>query len=425
MPDKIQPRLRAERALARMNTAHAAIEAAEPGADVDAHQRAFDAADQEHRLATAELQLADAGGSVRVNSESLTYRKDSPDHSWFRDVFRSKELHDPKATARLQRHAQEMEVEGRDLSSTDGVGGEFVAPLWLQEEFVTLARAGRPFANVVRKLPLPQGTDSVNIPRLATGTATAAQNDNAAVQETDATTDSIQAPVRTVAGQQDVSRQLLDRSVPGVDQVLLGDLAADYATKLDVQTLTGSGSAPNARGILNVSGIIAVTYTDASPTVPELYSKVADSIQQVHTNRFQSPSVIVMHPRRWGWFLAALDSQNRPLITPYAPQNSIALQERVGAENVVGSLQGLPVVVDASVPTNLGAGTNEDRIIVTRAEDVLLFEEDQPNQATYFEVLSGNLGVRLQVWGYFAFTGERYPKSTAVISGTGLVAPTF
>ena len=37
----------------------------------------------------------------------------------------------------------------------------------------------------------------------------------------------------------------------------------------------------------------------------------------------------------------------------------------------VGTLQGLPVVVDASIPTNLG--TNEDVILVIRASDTMLF----------------------------------------------------
>ena len=41
------------------------------------------------------------------------------------------------------------------------------------------------------------------------------------------------------------------------------------------------------------------------------------------------------------------------------------------------------------------------------------------------ETLSGTLTVRLQVYGYIAFSAGRYPASTAKITGAGLVTPTF
>lgn len=38
-------------------------------------------------------------------------------------------------------------------------------------------------------------------------------------------------------------------------------------------------------------------------------------------------------------------------------------------------MQGLPVFLDANIPTNAGTNTNEDKIIVGRFSDDLLFEE--------------------------------------------------
>lgn len=364
-----------------------------------------------------------ASPAASVTSDEPVYRRDRPETSFFRDIYAVKSLGDSGAEERLRRNFAQV-AERYDLNSTDGTGGYFVPPVWLQDEFLALARASRPYANAVRGMQLPPNTDSINIPGLATGAAVAAQADLGSVQETDATDTAISVPVRTIAGQQDFSRQLFDRSTPGVDSIIGADLEAAYNTAIDVQALSGSGTAPNARGVLNVAGIISVTFTSGSPTVALAYPKIADAIQQIHTNRFLSPSAIVMHPRRWAWFLAAVDTAGRPLITPYAPQNSAGLLERVGAENVVGGLHGLPVIVDASIPTNLGAGTNEDRIIVTRLEDSYLWEGGV-NGATYFEVLSQNLAVRIQRWGYFGFTAERYPKATAVVSGTGLTPPAF
>lgn len=361
-------------------------------------------------------------GDARVTREPLTYERDSGT-SYFADLYQAGKG-DNGARERLGNHMTEM-VQERAISSTAGAGGEFVAPLYLQNEWIKLARAARPLADAVKHMPLPPNANSIIVPKVLTGAATASQVDNAAVQSTDITTGTITVPVITVAGQQDVSRQLLERSVPGIDEVIFGDLVADYNTKVDLQVLSGSGTGGNAKGIANVSGPSASTYTDATPTVPELYSKIADVIQQVHTGRFLPPQVIVMHPRRWGWILAALDSQNRPLVPPTAPMNPMGVLENVASENLVGQLLGLPVIVDASVTTTAGAGTNEDRIFVLRTDDLILFEDAPVKTKVFEEVLSNTLAIRVQVYNYLAFTPDRYARSTGVISGTGLVTPTF
>jgi hypothetical protein len=97
----------------------------------------------------------------------------------------------------------------------------------------------------------------------------------------------------------------------------------------------------------------------------------------------------------------------------------------VAPEALVGSVQGLPVLLDANLPTNRGTGTNEDVALVVRTADLFLFEENSgpPRLRVLQEVLSGVLGVRLQAYSYAAFTAQRHPGSVSVISGTGMVTP--
>jgi HK97 family phage major capsid protein len=183
-------------------------------------------------------------------------------------------------------------------------------------------------------------------------------------------------------------------------------------------------------GITVLSGVNSVTYTDATPTAGELYAKFADAIQQVWTNRFAAPDLIVMHPRRWAFFLGAVDSQNRPLVLPDPDAannlfNSLATGTTSRPQGLVGSLMGLPVVIDPNISITLGAGTNEDIIVVTRRDDQLLFEVGAPTVAVETGVLSANLQVRIYAYGYFAFTFARYAKATSRIAGTGLATPTF
>jgi hypothetical protein len=213
-----------------------------------------------------------------------------------------------------------------------------------------------------------------------------------------------------------------------VDTVIYQDLVSAYFTTIDAAILNGAGTSGTHLGIRNVSGIIAVTYTDASPTVPELYPKGSDGIQQINANVFAPATGIVMHPRRWGWIEASLDTQNRPLVVPDATVafNPIAVGEAAGYGQVVGKWHGLPVVTDGNILTNLGAGTNQDSVLIVSGYNLLYWQEgDGMPRQLRFEQSNAPQSVRLAVWGYSAFSAGRYPAGSAAIDGTGLVAPTF
>lgn len=400
------------------------------------------------------------GEGVRVTREPMTYQRGDRRQSYFKDLGMAYVGNDQDARARLTRHRSEMDVElpriearmnndfrgflddhemrapdgsgpsreMRDITRTDGTGGEFVPPLWLMEEWISVARAGRPYADRVRQVPLPSGTDSINIPRIATGASVNVQAaDLGAVTEVDITTNSVAVPVRTLAGQQDVALQLLEQSPLVFDEIIFADLTADYNARLDLQCINGTGANGQILGALNVVGVNAVSYTDGTPTVPELYPKGADALNRVATNRKMPAEGFHMHPSRWYWMTAALDGNSRPLVLPEA--NGLYMAQGVtdnpgDAEGPVGRWHGLRATIDANMPNTLGAGLNEDRIIAARFSDQILFEGVLRTRALP-EVLSGNLAVRLQVYRYVGFTAERYPSGISIISGTGLVTPTF
>lgn len=370
-----------------------------------------------------------AQARVTAIKEARAYERGNG-HSYFTDLMRFQRGMDAdgEAEKRLRRHATDVRTsqEYRDLDRVDGSGGYFVPPVHLISEFVDLARASRAYANVVQSQLLPPGTDSINIPKVDTGTAAAIQTaDNAPVSEVDLTDTVVSAGVKTIAGQQDVAIQLLDQSPINFDEVIFRDLVADYATKLDVQVISGSNGSGQVQGVRGTSGIETITATSGSDNVSLLFAKIADGVQRVHTLRYMPPTVIVMHPRRWAFFLAAVDTTGRPLVVPSGPaQNQIATLGAVAAEQVVGQMHGLPVVTDPNLPTTLGASTNEDVIHVLRASDLLLFESGIRSRVLP-EVGSGTLTVRLQVYGYLAFTAARYPKSVVEIGGTALAAPSF
>ena len=394
-------------------------------------ERITELSDEEKRTqaaAAAARRAASVNAQLRV-TEARTYQRGSA-VSYLKDLANAQINGDQEARERLNRHADEVRVEPeykeyRDLNRADGSGGAFVPPAWLMGQWIELARAGRPTANLFNSQPLPPGTDSINIPRVLTGTAVAVQPaDNDPVQEVDMTDSSLSIPVRTIAGQQDVAIQLLDQSPVNFDEIVFRDLLADYALKTNLQILNGSGASGQVTGLNTQSGVTAVTVT--ATTVAGIYSGIANAVQQIYSTRFAAPTVIVMHPRRWAWLVSQLDSSSRPLVVPAAqgPNNAIGTFGPLGVQQVVGSIQGLPVVTDPSIPTNQGAGTNQDTILVLKADDVVLYESGIRTRVLQ-ETLSGTLTVRLQVYGYLAFSAGRYASSTARLTGAGLVAPTF
>ena len=367
-------------------------------------------------------ELAPNAPIVRVGREELTYRADSG-ASFIRDAYAAEVRGDFAARQRIERHMAEMAVEHR--ASDTGAFSGLVVPQYLTDQVAPYARAGRPFADAVRNLPLPAEGLSVNISRITTGSTEASQSsENSSVSSTDIDDTLLTVPVRTIAGQQDVSRQAIERGT-GIDTVVLQDLVNAYATQLDSQIIGGAGTSGTHTGVLSVSGINSVTYTDASPTAAKLFPKIADAVQRVNSNRFMPADLIVMHPRRWAFFLAAVDGQSRPLVTPNVngPMNTYGVGGNTGA-GIVGSLLGIPVLVDANVPTNLGSGTNEDRIIVCYSPDLCLWEQTgSPMQLRFDQTLGGQLTIKMVAFGYSAFTAGKYPAGVSVISG--LVTPSF
>lgn len=360
--------------------------------------------------------------SLSIGNEPTTYNRSTSSPSYFKDLTAVSLNRGDSEGARARLLRSDSEV--RAVSTTDGGIGEFVPPLFMVQDYVKLARAGRVTADLFTKVALPTGTDSINLPQITTGASTAVQSSqNTSVSATDMVTSTVVGNVSTIAGQQVVSVQLLEQSPVNLDQVILGDLAADYASKLDAYCL--SSNATGKKGILSVSSTAASTFTGTS-TVALAYAKIADVLQQIASNRYLPADAIVMHPRRWGFFLAALDGQSRPLVVPSAqgPVNVTALSTDVVGEGSVGTLLGLPVYVDANIPTNTGAGTNQDTIIAARFADLFLFEGAQRAEV-FRETKADQLSTLIRLYSYAAIITERYPKSIGTITGTGLITPTF
>lgn len=356
------------------------------------------------------------------------YREDGP-NNFMTDLYSAQLKGDWAAQERIGKH-QQHEIEKRAVTSTT-LGG-IIPPAYLIDLYAKASRNGRVFCDQVNNQPLPDVGMSVVIPRLTQGLSAASQaTENTTVSTQDPTESDLTLNVRTIAGYSPVSRQGLERAAYS-DRILFEDLIARYWAQLDTQAINGGGGSGTLLGLLQTSSI--ATSAASTITAAGVYPKIADVMQQISVNvggLGYVPDKIVMHPRRWGFFAAALDSQNRPLVVP-APAGlnamSVGNPDSGGIAGGYGytgfALQGLPVYVDANVPTNLGANTNEDRILIFASPVVHLFERANDPVTLSFEQQAGtSLQVQLVCYGYVAFTAGRYPGASGAV--TGLTPPTF
>jgi len=364
-----------------------------------------------------------------VKTEERTYHEgnDPKGKSFLRDITAAA-LGDFEAAQRLSRHKAEERVERGGEFEQRAVGtGAFaglVVPQYLTDLVAKNASAARPFADICNKHDLPATGNTVNISRITTATSAAAQSaENAAVSETNIDDTILTETMFTVAGQQTMSRQSIDRGL-GTEEIVLDDLVRRYHSALDSKLLNDATT-----GLTNVAQSVA--YTDASPTAAELYPKVLNAqsnLEAVMLDQGVGDVYAVMHSRRWAWLQSQVGTSWPFIGQPGIPTQTGGVATSAGyGDGVRGILpNGVKVIVDNNIATNLGAGTNEDEIYVVNASELHLWEDSSaPLFIRAEQPSAASLGVLLVVYGYAAYSFRRYTNGHQKIAGTGLVTPTF
>lgn len=380
---------------------------------------------------------------VRISgvSEELVYRKDG-ENSFFKDAFALRAagqgfgaMDTRGAQERMERHAAEVRGGAHGLEYRD-VGtaafGALVVPQYLPEMYAEILRAGRVTANLCAPHPLPPEGMTMTIPRGTSGTIANAQaTENAAVTEADFDDTDLTVNVRTYAGQQDISRQAIERG-RGVDEIIYMDLAGSYAANLNADVINGPGTGGRHPGIYGTSGVLTVTAAVSSAR--SVMGQIANAVATVNANRFLPADAIIMHPRRWGILSSPAgtsDADGRSWVVPREnmPMNAYGVGEPA-AYGLVGAIYGIPVYTDALIPTTVSTSTtgagSEDIIIVAHRSDLHLWEDNvAPRQFRFEETNGGNLMIKLVIAGYSAFTAGHHPEGSVVVVGSALNTPVF
>ena len=287
-------------------------------------------------------------------------------------------LSDPAASERLTRHQRETEVElGGQVSRAVGTGAftGLTVPQYLTVSCTrrTRRRCGRwPTAwNLVSAAPERHEPEHQQDHHPTSVGLQASENTAVSQQDLDDTLLSVS--IQTAAGQQTVSRQAIERGT-GIEDVTLDDLFRRVASTLDATIITQAST-----GLEAVAQ--ATTYTSASPTAAEFWPFLFQAQSKLESALLGQavPDLVVMHSRRWNWLCSQvgtswpfISAENNP------PQSGgVIVSNDYATTGVRGVLSnGLRVIVDNNLATNLGTATNQDEVLVCASGELHLWEAD-------------------------------------------------
>jgi HK97 family phage major capsid protein len=375
--------------LARHKASEAAAEARSKFSDPAAQTRAETAlSDLRHYLELRELVGTDLG----------PYNERSG-RSFWADAIASAVNEDPEARDRLKRDAE--------TRSTMSNHGGLVVPRFLVEQLASSGHTGRPLCDLIAE-PLPARGGSVDIPVVTVPMTAEMMVENSAGTADSPATENRSFPIRTAWSEATMSHASVARAEgSGLDVFVTREILGAVGALQEAQVLNGTGSNGQPVGIL--AETTAGTHTLTGTTTTALLSAIGRVTATIDGARGPA-DLIVMHPRRWRFLLAGAGDQGA------------AIETTTALGPVVGRVLGVDVVASGSMPTTLGASTNEDRIIVLRRSDIYLGEDLPQVEIRRDHSGSATLTSKVRLHRYFA-SGVVSTEGVQIVVGSGLVNP--
>jgi len=340
------------------------------------------------------------------------------EQSFYSDVREFLKSNDSSARERW-----EESLDGKAMTQGVGSAGGFLVPDQVADEVLQL----RAQQAVLRGLfpSIKVNSDTLRIASVSSGLTAGWVAELASKPTADLAFAELSVNVFTAAGMAIASNQLLRNAKSSVDSLVNRDLALRLGNLEEVAFISGTGTG-QPQGILNTAGINTVTLTPT--TIVDLLDAIVDAVTAIYTNYFGSPNAIVMHPRTWARIVKARESGTSanyivgPGSNPFGRRSNDSLPGYGEGQTPRGSLFGLPVYTTANIPTNLGAGTNESRVIVGNFSEGLILENQgltlDQSEHVFFQTNQTIFRAEEAV----GFTAARYPKAFTVVTGAGLAA---
>jgi HK97 family phage major capsid protein len=349
-------------------------------------------------------------------------------YSFFNDVRNANKGRTQAIERLMKGHSygeKAMNEEGKALVEGTGSQGGYLVQTQIERQIIDV----RELDNVLRPLcsTLNVTTTSIELDQITLGTTAGWVAELATKPEsTSLTLATVTANVFTAAGLATISNQLLADSNPAVDALVTRDLAKRLVALEETAFLAGTGTG-QPLGILNTPGLRRRRWRFLAPVrlflvLPEFSTPTLDAIAAVQS-LYGTPTGILMHPRTW---TAILKDRNANGVYTYgASQAQIIAGPQLQSPRTVytgpdRTLWGVPVYLSNRIPTNLGAGTNESRIIIGDFSEALILDRQgiTVDESPHVYFTSNQTVFRAEE--RVGFTAARQPNAFCVIGGAGL-----
>lgn len=338
------------------------------------------------------------------------------ERSYYADILRANKG-DAEAKTRL---LEGLEYEGKAMTEGTPAQGGYLVQKRIEKQLIETKELDNVLRGLCSKINVQ--TNEIELQQITLATTAGWVAELAVKPEsTSLTQTTVSASVFTAAGLATISNQLLADSNPAVDSLVTSDLAKRLVALEEASFIAGSGTG-QPLGLLNTPGVQTqtVTVVDVGDT-DGLLDKVLDAIADVQKEHGQ-PSSILMHPRTWTRILKDKNANGVWTFSPGTPNatNLDVTSPRTVYTGPTRTLFGVNVTLSNRIPTNLGAGTNESRVIVGDFSEALVLDRQgiTVDESPHVYFTSNQTVFRAEE--RVGFTAARQPKAFSVIGGAGL-----
>lgn len=264
----------------------------------------------------------------------------------------------------------------------------YLAPGWVG--FVNnLIDLNRPAWNVFSKGTLPADGLTVDYAKVTTnGAAVGVQStENTAISQGNIVIDNASAAVKTLSGQTELSRQLVERSsVPYLDTAFQA-MSIAYAGATNAQVVAALAALDWTGKVMDADG----------GTAKSILEGITDGAKYIKVNSGLTPEFILCDPVAYKYLISVADTAGRPLVRLDGGQPTGESIGNASAPQLSGSIFGLPIVVDTTLSSGVAylANSNAVRLYESAGAPVRLVD-DISGQST--------LTNSYAVYGYAAVT---------------------
>jgi HK97 family phage major capsid protein len=245
-----------------------------------------------------------------------------------------------------------FQLSGKALSEgTDSAGG-YLVPVEHSTQLVELL-AAKTAVRAAGATVVPMSSDTLQIPSQAGGATAYWVAENAPITASDQTWGQVQLQAKKLAALTKLSAELFEDSDPGVEALVMADLARVLALEEDIKYLRGDGQNNTPTGLENVSGVHVDTTTLGDNGGTPDFDTLADMLYALDADNVPAEGrAWIVHPRTVNTLRQIKDDSNKYLwADPAAPGDP-------------PTLWGYPAFTTTAIPINLTKGTSNDCSVV-------------------------------------------------------------